>query len=176
MNAREIFEAWRRMGALVLCQHDFRKSGLSFSAFFAPNMVSEAARGRFEAGWFLEDLSAMPVQEGLLVTYHYAALRQPGRLAVRALAERGRLTSITSVYQGAEWHEREAADFFGLEFIGNPNPAPLLLPHDFPDPPPLLKAEKDLAAMRDLGLFGEAQEILDPAWAALAPAQGEGAA
>ncbi|MDR1046106.1 MAG: NADH-quinone oxidoreductase subunit C [Candidatus Adiutrix sp.] len=178
MKAQEIFDTWRKMGALLLCRHDFRKSGLSFSAFFAPDMVSEAARGLFEAGWFLEDLSAMPVKEGLLVTYHYAAARQPGRLAVRALAERGRLTSIAGVYQGAEWHEREAADFFGLEFIGNPNPVPLLLPHDFPDPPPLLKAEKDLAAMRDLGLFGQAREILDPAWAARLGAleKGEGAA
>jgi NADH-quinone oxidoreductase subunit C len=31
------------------------------------------------------------------------------------------------VFQGAEWHERETTDFYGITFAGNPNPIPLLL-------------------------------------------------
>jgi NADH-quinone oxidoreductase subunit C len=34
------------------------------------------------------------------------------------------------IYPGAEWHEREAQDFFGFIFIGHPDPTPLLLPED----------------------------------------------
>ncbi|MDW3176174.1 MAG: NADH-quinone oxidoreductase subunit C [Acidimicrobiia bacterium] len=35
------------------------------------------------------------------------------------------------VYAGANWHEREAAEMFGIEFVGHPNPRNLYLPGDF---------------------------------------------
>ena len=180
MTAQEIYDRWKDMGALVRCRHDFKKSGLTFSAVFAPDMVSEAARALHNAGYFLEDISVMKVREGFLATYHYDSARKPGRLAVRALAKDGVFVSVNSVYQGAEWHEREAADFFGVNFIGNPNLVPLLLPHDFPETPPLIKPDNELAAMIDLKLFGETPEIIDPSWTALAAppqaAKEEGAA
>ncbi|MGI9607543.1 MAG: NADH-quinone oxidoreductase subunit C, partial [Acidimicrobiales bacterium] len=28
-------------------------------------------------------------------------------------------------YPGANWHEREAAEMFGIEFVGHPNPGSL---------------------------------------------------
>jgi NADH-quinone oxidoreductase subunit C len=161
-----LYESWRKMGAQVLCKHDFKKTGLTVSAVFKPGEALTAARGLYEAGYFLEDLSVLQVKEGFLATWHFDSTKTPGRIALRALAGDGKFWSFCSVYQGAEWHEREAADFFGVTFAANPNPVPLLLADDFPDSPPLLKAEKDLAAMADLSLFGEA-EILDPAWAAL---------
>lgn len=34
-------------------------------------------------------------------------------------------------YPGANWHEREAAEMFGIEFVGHPNPRKLYLPGDF---------------------------------------------
>ena len=181
MSGQDLREAWVSLGALVIARHDFQKTGLSLSAVFPPSMVSEVARGLLNAGYFLEDLSAMPVKEGLLVTYHYDSFDQPGRVAVRALADSsGTVYSICSVYQGAEWHEREASDFTGVRFIGNTNPVPLLLAADFPDPPPLLKPEKDLASMSQLKLFGDDAEILDPAWRDIvspaAPASEEGQA
>lgn len=155
------------MGALVLGRHDFKQTGLTFSAVFAPNMVSEVGRVMLEAGYFLEDISVMKVKEGFLATYHYDSARNPGRMAVRALAADGVFVSLSSVYQGAEWHERESKDFFGVEFIANPNPVPLLLPHDFCERPPLIKDDGELAAMMDLKLFGQEPEVLDPAWIAL---------
>ena len=35
------------------------------------------------------------------------------------------------VYAGANWHEREAAEMFGITFTGHPNPRKLYLPGDF---------------------------------------------
>ncbi len=162
----ELYESWRALGALVLCRHEFKKTGLACSAFFTPAQAVTAARAMYEAGYFLEDLSVMRVKEGFLAAWHFDSTEKPGRAALRALSPEGRFLSVASVYQGAEWHEREASDFFGVSFIANPNPVPLLLPDDFAGPPPLLKPENELAAMRDLLLFGEA-EILDPAWADL---------
>jgi NADH-quinone oxidoreductase subunit C len=39
--------------------------------------------------------------------------------------------SITGVYNGAEWHEREAHEMFGIDFPGHPRLVNLLLPEDF---------------------------------------------
>lgn len=41
------------------------------------------------------------------------------------------LDTVTSVYPGADWHEREAAEMFGLVFNGHPDPRNMLLPDDW---------------------------------------------
>ena len=40
------------------------------------------------------------------------------------------LATISNVFQGALWHERETHDFFGIRFLGHPNLVPFLLPED----------------------------------------------
>jgi len=42
-----------------------------------------------------------------------------------------RIATWIPVYPGANWHEREAAEMFGIEFTGHPNPRKLYLPGDF---------------------------------------------
>jgi len=37
----------------------------------------------------------------------------------------------THLYQGANWHEREAREMFGIDFVGHPDPRNLYLPGDF---------------------------------------------
>lgn len=41
------------------------------------------------------------------------------------------LASLTPVYGGADWHERETAEMFGIEFAGHPNLVKLYLPDGF---------------------------------------------
>lgn len=55
-----------------------------------------------------------------------------------------RLTSLVEVFAGASWHEREAAEMFGIAFDGHPNLVPLLLPDGFVGHP--LRKERVLAA------------------------------
>jgi NADH-quinone oxidoreductase subunit C len=38
--------------------------------------------------------------------------------------------TISHVHPGANWHERESHDFFGIIFTGHPGLLPLLLPED----------------------------------------------
>jgi NADH:ubiquinone oxidoreductase subunit C len=42
-----------------------------------------------------------------------------------------RLASLTDVWAGAAWHERETYEMFGIVFEGHPNLVPLLLPDGF---------------------------------------------
>ncbi len=56
------------------------------------------------------------------------------------------LPSITDVYAGANWHEREATEMFDIAFEGHPNPVKLYLPDAFEGHPlqktyPLLSRE-----------------------------------
>ncbi len=41
------------------------------------------------------------------------------------------IDSLAPTIGGAEWHEREAHEMFGIDFVGNPNLTPLYLPDDF---------------------------------------------
>ena len=57
-----------------------------------------------------------------------------------------RMDSLCDVYPGANWHEREAAEMFGIDFVGHPDLAKLYLPDDFQGHPlrksyPLLSRE-----------------------------------
>jgi NADH-quinone oxidoreductase subunit C len=57
-----------------------------------------------------------------------------------------RLDSLAGVYGGADWHEREAADMFGITFTGHPHPVNIYLPDGFEGHPlrksyPLLSRE-----------------------------------
>jgi len=42
-----------------------------------------------------------------------------------------RIDSLIPVFGGADWHEREMMEMFGIEVIGHPNPAKLYLPDAF---------------------------------------------
>ena len=41
------------------------------------------------------------------------------------------IDSLTDVYPGANWHEREAAEMFGIDFVGHPDLIKLYLPDSF---------------------------------------------
>lgn len=51
------------------------------------------------------------------------------------------MPTITGVYGGAHWHERECAEMFGIDFEGHPYLKNLYLPDDF-EGHPLLKSFK----------------------------------
>jgi len=39
--------------------------------------------------------------------------------------------TISHLYAGANWHERETAEMFGIDFVGHPDPRKLYLPSEF---------------------------------------------
>ena len=47
--------------------------------------------------------------------------------------------SLIEIYPGADWHEREAREMFGITFVGHPRPENLYLPNGFVGNP-LLKS------------------------------------
>ncbi len=52
-------------------------------------------------------------------------------LKVRLQEKNARVASVTGVWPTANWHEREAYDFYGIEFTGHPDLTRILLPEDW---------------------------------------------
>ncbi|WP_101786230.1 NADH-quinone oxidoreductase subunit C [Nonomuraea indica] len=71
--------------------------------------------------------------EGFLVVANVYDPLERHRLLVRTRVPRAdpRLASAVGVYRGADWHERETCEMFGVIFEGHPNLVPLLLPDGF---------------------------------------------
>ena len=70
-------------------------------------------------------------EAGFSVVTHLYSVAHRHHLTLRALAPGGRqsprLPTLTGVYRGANWHEREAYDMFGIEFDGHPGLLPRIL-------------------------------------------------
>lgn len=84
---------------------------------------------------------AAPVAEQMEVVYDYTTTgKELCRVVVRCRIPRANpeLPTVSGVFAGANWHERETHDFFGIRFLGHPDLSPLLLPEDA-DFHPLLK-------------------------------------
>lgn len=111
---------------------DYGKTGFYAGMFIDKSRLLDIAVLLFENGYFLEDVSGVDVHEGILVVYHFDRYDRSARLTVRVLTSHDApsVPSIVSVFSGADWHERECFDFFGVVFENHPNLKPLLLPDD----------------------------------------------
>ncbi|MGB3380741.1 MAG: NADH-quinone oxidoreductase subunit C [Rhodanobacter sp.] len=66
------------------------------------------------------------------VVYHLLSPRQNLRLRLRVRADEDTLVpSLTDVYPGADWFEREAYDMYGILFSGHPDLRRLLTDYGF---------------------------------------------
>jgi NADH-quinone oxidoreductase subunit C len=91
---------------------------------------------------FLSDISAVDYYpdpatdehpERFGVAYHLYSMLYNRRLRVKVYLpeEDPRVPTIVSVWQGANWLEREVMDMMGITFDGHPDPRRLLMPEDW---------------------------------------------
>ncbi len=152
-------EFLKTLDPLCLLREDPARTGLAAIAWLEPFAVVDAARLMLEQGYHLEDVSALQAKEGFLVSYFFERFTQTGRIALRVLVpeDAPELPSISHVYAGADWHEREVNDFYGIRFTGHPNLIRLFLPSDMDDYP-LRKEPAARASVRTL--FPRASETI----------------
>ncbi|WP_051694438.1 NADH-quinone oxidoreductase subunit C [Desulfohalovibrio reitneri] len=138
--------------AMCRLESDYAKTGSTAVYHLNPGQLKAAANAFNNRGWFLEDITCLDVEEGILVLYHFDHMeRAEARVTLRVLVphDDAVLPSIGSVFGAAYWHEREAQDMHGMTFTDHPNPLPLLLPEDA-DFHPLLHDEKRRKSARDI--------------------------
>jgi NADH-quinone oxidoreductase subunit C len=131
--------------------------------------VAEAARRakehellRFD---YLRCLSGVDYQaEGIEVVYHLFSTRllQKCVLKARVSGEGQSLPTVTGVWAGANWHERETAEMFNVVFAGHPHPEPILLEKDEQGrivPGPILLKRFKLRPKEPPGVYGFPEEV-----------------
>jgi NADH-quinone oxidoreductase subunit C len=113
---------------------DYTARGFHAEAKVQPEQVLACAKVLDQAGYSLDTITGVDwLAEGQMeVIYDYFHPARCRRVAVRARIPRDNpeIMTIISVFPGANWHERETHDFFGIRFAGHPCLTPFLLPED----------------------------------------------
>ena len=74
-----------------------------------------------------------PAEPRFEIVYHLQSIagKQRLRLKARVTSESGEIESVTSIYRGADWYEREVFDLFGVRFLNHPNLTRIMMPDDW---------------------------------------------
>lgn len=130
----------RRNGVIEV---DYAVHGYHLDAQVDPDQLLDAVTIIDEAEFFIEAITGVDwINENQMeVVYDFSRYDfDTCRVVVRTRVDRDNpvVPTITTIYAGASWHERETHEFFGIKFSGHPHLVPLLLPEDA-DFHPLLK-------------------------------------
>ena len=108
--------------------------GLELRVRLRPTSLLAVCRLAKERGYsYFSDLTAVDTGSEMRVVYRLASLQQGGQVVISVGVPRtgGTLPSLTSVFQGANWPEREVYDLFGVRFQGHPDLRRILLTDDW---------------------------------------------
>jgi NADH-quinone oxidoreductase subunit C len=113
---------------------DYAARGFHLDVRVRPDQVVGAAELLDRNGFAIDAVTGMDwiAENQMEVVYDYFHPAQSWRVVVRTRVprEKPELPTISQVYPGANWHERETHEFFGIVFTGHPDLTPLLLPED----------------------------------------------
>lgn len=113
---------------------DYAAKGYHLDVRVHPSQVVAAAALLDRNGFAIDAVTGVDWMAAgeMEVVYDYFHPEALQRVVVRARIPRNQadIPSIGEVFAGANWHERETHDFFGIRFLGHPNLTPLLLPED----------------------------------------------
>ena len=124
---------------------DYSRRGYHLEVWIAGDKVRDVARVFLNHEFYLVFITAVHMQSEIELVYQFAHYSSFFRVNCRLRLESGDNTaSISEIFQGADWHEREIRDLFGTVFVGHPNLKPLVLLEEDADLKPLLKTEKTI--------------------------------
>jgi NADH-quinone oxidoreductase subunit C len=113
---------------------DYAAKGYHLDATVSPDQVVSVAAQLDKEGLALDTITGVDwiAQGQMEVVYDYFHPAKALRVVVRTRIPRDNpeIATIQKVFPGANWHERETHDFFGIRFLGHPNLTPFLLPED----------------------------------------------
>ena len=113
---------------------DYLLHGYHVDATVTPDQVVAAAKHLANDGFAIDTITGVDwlALSEMEVVYDYFHPTRFLRAVVRTRTPRdnAEVPTICEVFPGANWHERETHDFFGIRFLGHPNLMPFLLPED----------------------------------------------
>lgn len=118
------------------------------------SQIRRVAEILLDQEYFMGFVTACHTDPAIQVLYQFARYDMNHRIMVRtAVDENNEIPTISDIFQGADWHERETRDFFGVVFAGHPDLEPLLLHESDRDLKPLLKKASVLKT--EQAVFGQ---------------------
>ncbi|MGH9182404.1 MAG: NADH-quinone oxidoreductase subunit C, partial [Acidimicrobiales bacterium] len=134
-------EAWRR--AVLACRDGLGMTYLSFLSAL-DWLPSPFGRGQ-DGGAEEEGAGSEPPARPAELEHGYTGGESRIQVFARLLSvtshlgvtlkadvpDDGRIESLVEVFPGADWHEREAWEMYGIDFVGHPNLAHIYLPGGF---------------------------------------------
>jgi len=97
----------------------------------------------------------------LEVVYHLLSTKDGRRLLVKTKTDE-EVDSVTGIWPGANWHERETYDLVGIRFRNHPNLKRILLPEGWVGHPLRKNYPMDKKQYVNLGEDGEDKVSYDP--------------
>ncbi len=120
---------------------DHRKRGYHLEVLLGSDRLRDLALLMRRFDFYLSFVSAVHLDPDLELIYQFASYLEPCRTLARVSAPPdGPVPTISDIFQGANWHERETWEMYGVVFVGHPFLKPLLLPEDALELKPLRKA------------------------------------
>lgn len=107
----------------------------------------------YESGFSLLFVSAVHIKPEIAVIYQFVNPEDKVRIRGRVFVGKGnKVDTISDIFTGASWYEREVMEFFGIDFEGNEDKRTLILPEEDKGLNPLLKKEEKLKESEEVGL------------------------
>ena len=119
--------------ALIDAKFDFDELTLTI----APEEIRAACATAKAAGYnFFEDMTAVdwfPASPRFQLSYHILSLTMKERIRLRVLLDNASpaVESITPVWAGVDYFEREVFDLFGIRFEEHPNLRRIMMPEEW---------------------------------------------
>ena len=136
---------------------DYRRRGYHIEVHLSAGEVRGFAGIMRDHRYFLVLVSAVHLAPAIEVVYQFASHSDMCRIVGRAqVKDNGSIPTISDIFDGANWHERETKEMFGVLFSGHPYPQPLLLPEDATGLHPLLKGEDKVKSVEQVRWLTEA--------------------
>ncbi len=112
----------------------YSEQGIQLSAWISPHNLRECISQARNEGLYLEAVTAVdiPNENSIHLLYLLGNYHNPERTLIQVKTDRDApsVPSISDIYPGALWHERETAEFFGITFENIPDNRHLLLTDD----------------------------------------------
>ena len=124
---------------------DYHQRGYHFEIDLEADKLRSLAECMLAQEMYLVLVGGLHVKPAIEIIYQFASFERACRLVVRAAVKADNsMPTISDIYQGANWHERETRDFYGVVFTDHPYLKPLILAEEDVDLKPLLKKDEDL--------------------------------
>lgn len=163
--AQDIESLSARFGADVVSTKEFRGEHTLCVNLGILHDVLDAAKKDFGYEMIIDisSLDHFGEHPRFEMVYELATVDDSKHLRVKAkVAEDEEVPTVTDIWVGADWHEREVYDMMGIRFSGHPNLKRILMWEGYPFHP----------LRKDFPLAGRPSEMPDVAFTGVAPLEG----